>query len=81
MQKKDWRELFVFSTLGIEVGAAVGIGAVIGFFLDKRYNTQPWLLLLFMFFGIAAATQAVIREVKKYQQGPKDEGPGGSGPK
>lgn len=80
MEKKDWRELFIFSTLGIEVGAAVGIGAVIGFFLDKRYDTQPWLLLLFMLFGIAAAAQAVIREVKKYQQGPKDKGPRGPEP-
>lgn len=81
MEKKDWRELFVFSTLGIEVGAAVGIGAVIGFFLDKRYNTQPWLLLLFMLFGIAAATKAVWREVKKFQQGQEDKGPKDSGPK
>ena len=80
MEKKDWRELFIFSTLGIEVGAAVCIGAGIGYFLDKRYNTQPWLLLLFMLFGIAAATLAVIRDVKKYQQGQKDKGPGGSGP-
>jgi ATP synthase protein I len=80
LEQKDWRELFVFSTLGIEVGAAVGIGAVIGYYLDKRFQTQPWLLLLFMMFGIAAATQAVIREVRKFEKGQKDRGGGPAQP-
>jgi ATP synthase protein I len=78
--KNDWRGLFIYSTLGIEVGTAVGIGAVIGYFLDKRFNTQPWLLLLFMLFGIAAAVKAVWREVKKYQQESGNKGPGNEGP-
>ncbi len=65
--KKLWRDLAILSGLGIEVGFAVGIGAVIGYYLDQHFHTQPWLLLLFTGFGIGAAIKAILREVKRIQ--------------
>ena len=64
---KQVRELVVLSGLGIEVGAAVGIGAGLGYWLDQRFHTHPWLLLLFTGFGIVAGVKAVLREVRRLQ--------------
>ncbi len=64
---KQVRELAVLSGLGIEVGAAVGIGAGLGYWLDQRLGTHPWLLLLFTGFGIVAGVKAVLREVRRLQ--------------
>ena len=64
---KQVRELVVLSGLGIEVGAAVGIGAGLGYWLDQRLGTHPWLLLLFTGFGIVAGVKAVLREVRRLQ--------------
>jgi ATP synthase protein I len=54
-----------YSAVGIEMGAAVGIGAVIGSYLDRRLGTEPWLLLAFLGLGIAAAFRAFFRLVKQ----------------
>jgi ATP synthase protein I len=74
--RKQWQGLAALSALGIEIAAAVCIGALIGYWLDERFHTQPWLLLLFTGFGIAAAVKGVWRELKKFQQGQKKNGPG-----
>lgn len=42
------------------VGGLVG-GALVGWFLDRLFGTQPWLLLVFLFLGIAAAFRNIIR--------------------
>ena len=57
-------EFLKFSTLGLEMGAAVVIGLLAGIFLDRRFGTYPWLTLLFLCFGFAAAGKALMRAVK-----------------
>ena len=44
---------------------SVGIGALIGFYLDRKFETQPWLLLVFVGFGIAAAFRNLHLTYKK----------------
>jgi len=75
-ERKQWQGLVVLSALGIEVSSAIAIGALIGYWLDGKFQTQPWLLILFTGFGIAAAVKAVWRELKKYQQGGSSKKPG-----
>jgi len=75
-RKEQWRNLTTLSALGIEVGAAVAIGAWIGYYLDRHFHTQPWLILLFTGFGIAAAAKAVWRELKKFQPDQEKKDPG-----
>lgn len=58
-------ELLKLSTLGLEMGSAVIIGLLIGVWLDGRFGTGPWLTLLFLGFGFAAAAKAVIRALRK----------------
>ncbi len=47
--------------LGVEFVAAVGVGAGIGYYLDRWLDTGPWLLLVFFLFGAATGFRNVIR--------------------
>jgi len=53
--KKLFRTLGYLSTVGLSMALSVGIGAVLGHYLDKKFNTHPWLFFIFLGFGIAAA--------------------------
>lgn len=53
-----------FSGLGLEMGAAVAIGAWVGWWLDGRYDTAPWGILGGVLLGGAAAGRTVWRSLK-----------------
>ena len=53
--KKLFRTLGYLSTVGLSMAISVGIGAVVGHYLDEKFGTQPWLFFIFLGFGIAAA--------------------------
>ena len=36
-------------------------GALLGWFLDRLFDTAPWILLIAMFLGIAVAFRNIIR--------------------
>ncbi|MFO8056373.1 MAG: AtpZ/AtpI family protein [bacterium] len=68
-KRKQYRELLGYSALGLEMGFAIGIGAISGYYLDEWIGwTKPWLTLLFMFFGIAAAGKAFWRVAKQLKE-------------
>ena len=54
--------------LGTELVAAVAVGTIIGFILDKWFGTKPWLILLFFFVGVIAGIMNVIKSAKKLQK-------------
>ena len=37
--------------LGTELVSAVVVGTIIGFILDNWFDTKPWLMIIFFFFG------------------------------
>lgn len=63
------KTIAMLSTLGLTMVFATFIGLVIGIWLDSKFNTSPWLTILFLLIGIAAGfnkvIQVVIREAKK----------------
>ncbi len=50
--------------IGTEMMAGVLVGAAIGYLLDSWFDTRPWLLILFMFFGGGAGVLNVYRFAK-----------------
>lgn len=44
---------------------AVGIGALTGYYLDKKFGTTPWLFFVFLGLGIAAAFKNLHLMYKK----------------
>jgi F0F1-type ATP synthase assembly protein I len=63
--KKLIRTLGYLSTVGISMALAIGIGALLGYYLDKRFGTGPWLFFVFLGFGIMAAFRNLHLMYKK----------------
>ena len=61
---KHYTDLLKYSSLGLEMGAAVVIGLLAGIYLDRRFGTEPWLTLIFLLFGFVAAGRAVARVIR-----------------
>ena len=54
--------------LSTELVAAVGIGTIIGFILDKTFGSTPWLIIIFFFLGVTAGIINVFRSAKNMQK-------------
>ncbi|MDX8347136.1 AtpZ/AtpI family protein [Cognatiyoonia sp. IB215446] len=51
----------------IELVSGLGIGFSIGYGLDSLFGTQPFLMVLFIFFGLAAGVLTMMRSAKEVQ--------------
>lgn len=60
-----------FSFVGLEMGIAVGIGYYAGFWLDERFGTKPYLMLLMLLFGIGAAFKGLFAAVQRARRDEK----------
>ena len=63
--KKLIRTLGHVSTVGLSMALAIGLGAFIGYYLDKKFGTKPWLFFVFLGCGIAAAFRNLYIMYKK----------------
>ena len=54
--------------LSTELVAAVAVGTIIGFILDKTFGTKPWLILIFFFLGVITGIINVFKSAKKMQK-------------
>lgn len=61
----QFRALGALMTLGLSFVLAIVIGAWVGWWLDGRLGTSPWLFFLFFFLGLAAAVVNVYRTVSR----------------
>ncbi len=62
--KQDRAGWVRFSGIGIEfVGAMLGFG-LIGFWIDSRFETAPWGLVIGAFLGLIGATYNAIRQTR-----------------
>lgn len=62
---RAFRELASHSSLGLTVAFSIFIGLFIGVYLDKRFGTNPWLMLIGLGFGIAAAFSNIVKAINK----------------
>ena len=59
------RELAYYSSIGFSVALSIFIGLGIGVWLDRKFNTSPWLMLIFLGLGIAAGYRNIGLAIKK----------------
>ena len=52
-------------SVGIEFCAVIAIFTYIGYKLDHRLHTSPWLMLLFFFMGFAGMFYLLVKEAGK----------------
>jgi len=59
------KELAYYSSLGFQVALSIVLGLAAGVYLDRRYQTQPWLTLIGLAMGIAAGFRNIGLAIKK----------------
>lgn len=62
------KSLLSYSSLGIEMGLCVAIGIGMGYYLDRYFETSPYLTIIFMIFGIIAAMKTIYQLMKKLEK-------------
>lgn len=79
--KAPWWQsgLVLFGRMSGWIAVPVIIGVFIGKYLDKKYNTEPWLFLasvgiafVFSMFGIVKDAMKAMKEIEKEEKKPKD---------
>ena len=64
-EKSPWTALAELSSIGVAMVLATVIGFAGGYYADKWFGTEPWLLLIGLGFGIAAGFVMFFRSVSK----------------
>jgi ATP synthase protein I len=67
-KNKHFESLGLASMMGIHLVSGVLVGMGMGYYLDKFFGTKPWLMLLFLVFGIVAGYKNMFREMKRIQK-------------
>lgn len=65
--KQDWKAVGSYGTVGLEVVLCILVGLFLGRWLDGKLGTDPYLSVLWFFFGLGAAGKAVFRAWKDMQ--------------
>ncbi|MFQ6002785.1 MAG: AtpZ/AtpI family protein [Candidatus Zixiibacteriota bacterium] len=60
-----FRQLGILTTIPIILAVGPILGYFIGSFLDEKLQTQPWLMVVFIFLGFAAAGRGVYNLIKR----------------
>jgi len=63
--RRTFKEMAYYSSLGLSVSLAIFIGLGIGVLLDRKFDTSPWLTLVFLGFGIAAGFRNIALVIKR----------------
>ena len=59
------KDLAYYSSLGLSVALSIFIGLGIGVYLDRVFDTEPVLTLIFLVLGIAAGYRNIALAIKK----------------
>jgi len=62
--------------LGTMLFACVAVGLAAGYFADRWLGTEPWLVLVGLAFGIAAAAVNFVRTIKTLNETDRSNGHG-----
>lgn len=62
---RAFKELAYYSSLGLQVALSIFIGLAAGVYFDRKFETSPWLTLIFLGFGIAAGFRNIALAIKK----------------
>ena len=67
------RQLMVLAAAGTQLSATIGAATLLGWWLDGKFATGPWLTLGFLLVGVAGGFTAFLRTVRAQADG-KDDG-------
>ncbi len=65
--KTNYRKIAAISSLGLMLPSSIAVGLFFGYYLDKFFGTDPWLLLVFLLLGIFSGFYSLIRGLNKFK--------------
>ncbi len=74
--KKVFSQVSRYSTIGLELGFSVAIGVLGGYYLDRWFNTSPWLTIFLLLCGVAAGFKRVYQALKELEREQDEEDAG-----
>jgi len=67
VERARWFQLTEAASVGIEMAAAVGVGAGLGIYLERNVtHWAPWTTYIGLGIGLSAAVLAVIRTARNF---------------
>jgi len=70
-KKNKKRQAFEFvriyalaSTIGFQIAVPIVVGILGGRFLDRKFGTEPWLLIICLFLGLAASIAGLVKIIQ-----------------
>jgi ATP synthase protein I len=72
-ESSTWKALGELSSLGLSMVIATILGLAGGYYADRWLGTSPWLLLIGLGFGIAAAFVILFRSARAAERALDDE--------
>jgi F0F1-type ATP synthase assembly protein I len=67
VERAKWFQLSEAASVGIEMAAAIGVGAGLGVYLERNVtHWSPWTTYIGLAIGLGAATLAVIRTARNF---------------
>ena len=63
--KKLFRELWFYSSLSFSIALSIVIGLGFGYWLDTKFETSPWLTLIFLGLGVIAGFRNIYLAVER----------------
>ena len=69
VERARWFQLTEAASIGIEMAAAVGVGAFLGIYLERNVtHWAPWTTYIGLGIGLSAAVLAVLRTVRNFSR-------------
>ena len=62
---KNYIEKTSYMMVGVQFALSIIIGIAIGYYLDRKFSTFPWMTILWLLAGFAAGLKNLYRELKK----------------
>ena len=59
------RQLAYYSSIGLSMALAIFIGLAVGVYLDRKWDSSPWMTLIFLVLGIAAGYKNLGLAIRK----------------
>ena len=64
----SWRQALASVGLALAIPWMIALPALIGWYLDKRYNTWPLWFVLWLLMGLLAAAVDIYKLLKRFGQ-------------
>ncbi|GEM_PF-2478696 len=62
-----------YTAAGADMVAATGVGALIGYLLDRWWDTAPWMLVIWFILGSVAGFYSVYRRMQEGMKPPPSD--------